>query len=73
MSIPTSTRALGKWRGILLSVGVPETALNRRHGPCPMCGGTDRFRFDDKEARGTWICGQCGAGDGVMLSELGAP
>lgn len=67
--IPTSTRAQGKWRGILLSIGIPERALNRRHGPCPLCGGTDRFRYDDKDARGTWICGQCGAGDGVMLVE----
>ncbi|WP_312055170.1 phage/plasmid primase, P4 family [Pantoea brenneri] len=38
-----------------------------RHTSCPVCGGTDRFRFDDKEGRGTWICNQCGAGDGMEL------
>lgn len=29
--------------------------------------GKDRFRFDDKEGRGTWVCNQCGAGDGLSL------
>jgi putative DNA primase/helicase len=32
-----------------------------------MCGGKDRFRFDDKEGHGTWICTHCGAGDGFSL------
>ncbi|ECE6791156.1 primase-like DNA-binding domain-containing protein, partial [Salmonella enterica subsp. enterica] len=31
--------------------------------------GSDRFRFDDKEGRGTWFCNQCGAGDGLKLVE----
>ena len=35
-----------------------------------MCGGKDRFRFDDKEGRGTWFCSHCGAGDGVKLAML---
>ncbi|HBX7554319.1 TPA: toprim domain-containing protein, partial [Klebsiella pneumoniae] len=40
-----------------------------RHQACPVCGGADRFRFDDKEGRGTWFCNQCGAGDGLKLVE----
>ena len=40
-----------------------------RHQACPVCGGSDRFRFDDKEGRGTWFCNQCGAGDGLKLVE----
>tara|TARA_R100000935_G_scaffold26072_1_gene45992 strand:- start:44 stop:922 length:879 start_codon:yes stop_codon:yes gene_type:complete len=32
-----------------------------------MCGGDDRFRCDDKRGEGTWICSQCGAGNGFML------
>ncbi|SUE86050.1 bacteriophage P4 DNA primase [Salmonella enterica] len=40
-----------------------------RHQSCPVCGGSDRFRFDDKEGRGTWFCNQCGAGDGLKLVE----
>ncbi|WP_312715292.1 primase-helicase zinc-binding domain-containing protein, partial [Escherichia coli] len=39
------------------------------HQACPVCGGSDRFRFDDKEGRGTWLCNQCGAGDGLKLVE----
>ncbi len=30
--------------------------------------GKTRFRFDDKEGRGTWICNHCGAGDGADLA-----
>ncbi|KRS17520.1 DUF7146 domain-containing protein [Roseovarius indicus] len=57
----------GKWRGILASLGVPDSALKDQHGPCPMCGGRDRFRFDNKEGRGTYFCNQCGSGDGWNL------
>lgn len=32
-----------------------------------MCGGKDRFRWDDKDGRGTYYCNQCGAGDGYTL------
>lgn len=55
---------IGKWRGVLASFGLPDSALKDRHGPCPMCGGRDRFRFDNKEGRGTFYCNQCGSGDG---------
>lgn len=59
----------GKWAGILREMGIPSDYLRKKHGPCPMCGGKDRFRFDDKEGRGTWYCSQCGAGDGFSLLE----
>jgi putative DNA primase/helicase len=58
---------VGRWPGVLESLGVPAVALTGRHCPCPVCGGTDRFRFDDKDGRGTWICNRCGAGDGFSL------
>jgi putative DNA primase/helicase len=64
---PLGARALGKWHGILTSLGISAKALSNRHGPCPVCGGKDRFRFDDKGGRGTWICSRCGAGDGIEL------
>lgn len=60
-------RAQGNWRGILIALGVDEKFLSNRHGPCPMCGGRDRFRFDNKDGRGSWICSQCEAGDGFTL------
>ncbi|MDM4912857.1 primase-helicase zinc-binding domain-containing protein [Escherichia coli] len=47
-----------------LSIDVPDSS--RRHAPCPACGGKDRFRFDDN-GRGSFICNQCGAGDGLDL------
>ena len=40
---------------------------NGRHCPCPVCGGKDRFRFDNKDGRGTYICNQCCSGDGLEL------
>jgi putative DNA primase/helicase len=64
----TTTAAKGKWRGILLTLGLPETCLRDKHGPCPLCGGEDRFRFDNKDGRGTYICNACGAGDGMKLA-----
>ena len=43
--------AQGRWRSILAVLGADEKTLSGKHGPCPMCGGRDRFRFDDKEGR----------------------
>lgn len=60
-------RALGRWAGILAAIGVPVAALTSKHGPCPMCGGKDRFRFDNKDGKGTFYCSQCKAGDGVQF------
>lgn len=64
---PIWDRARGRWPGILTAIGISSKSLRNRHGPCPMCGGKDRFRFDDKGGNGTWICNQCGAGNGVHL------
>lgn len=67
---PIWERAHGRWPGILAAIGVPSKALRNKHGPCPMCAGKDRFRFDDKGGNGTWICNQCGAGNGVQLVQM---
>lgn len=58
--------ANGKWAGIL-GRWLDERALSGRHTKCPMCGGKDRWRFDNKGGDGTWFCNQCGAGDGFHL------
>ncbi|HCZ4695447.1 TPA: toprim domain-containing protein, partial [Salmonella enterica subsp. enterica serovar Saintpaul str. CFSAN004147] len=63
----TVKQACGHWPNILPALGVK--VIKNRHQPCPVCGGSDRFRFDDKEGRGTWFCNQCGAGDGLKLVE----
>ena len=67
--IKTAEAAKGKWRGILLEFGIPEKLLINKHGPCPLCGGKDRFRFDNNMGSGSYICGQCGAGDGMALAK----
>ncbi|EED0556044.1 hypothetical protein E9L20_RS08300 [Escherichia coli] len=66
--------AEGQWPLILrrLVIDVPPVGQG---GPCPACGGDDRFTFDDKEGRGTFICRKCPdetdayyqAGDGLEL------
>ncbi|EGT4275295.1 toprim domain-containing protein [Cronobacter sakazakii] len=63
----TVKQACGHWPRILPALGVK--VIKNRHQACPVCGGADRFRFDDKEGRGTWFCNQCGAGDGLKLIE----
>lgn len=66
---PLSERARGRWAGLLPLLGVDSRYLSgRKNGPCPICGGKTRFRFDDLEGRGTWICNHCGAGDGADLA-----
>ncbi len=38
------------WSNILSSLAIPIPHLNK-HGPCPVCGGKDRFRLMIKRAR----------------------
>jgi putative DNA primase/helicase len=64
---PVSEVARGRWRGILPEFGIDPSMLTGKQGPCPICGGATRFRFDDREGRGTWICNHCQAGDGMSL------
>ncbi len=67
MSGETIERARHRWREILPQLGVETRFLVNRHGPCPICGGRDRFRFDDREGSGSYYCNQCGAGTGIIL------
>lgn len=62
--------AHGNWPDILSGLGIPKHYLRNKHGPCPGCGGHDRFRFDDQRGNGEWICGGGGrleSGDGFKL------
>ena len=63
--------ARDRWPSLLGALGVDARLLSGTHGPCPGCGGRDRFRFDDKSGAGTFICSRGGgepvAGDGVAL------
>jgi hypothetical protein len=58
---------------MLNRLGIAAEFLRNKHGPCPACGGKDRFRFDNRHGRGDWFCNHCGgdggpgAGDGFKL------
>jgi putative DNA primase/helicase len=62
-----SELARGNWHNLLPMLGVDSKFLRNTHGPCPICGGKDRFRWDDQNRNGGYICSQCGAGDGFNL------
>lgn len=63
--------ATGRWPALLVACGIDAAFLRDRHGPCPGCGGVDRFRLDDRDGRGGWLCSAGGgaplAGDGFGL------
>jgi putative DNA primase/helicase len=63
----TIERARARWKEILPQLGIDPSYLVNRHGPCPLCGGKNRFRFDDKNGDGTYYCNQCGPGTGITL------
>ena len=63
----TTEQARGRWRELLPMLGVDSSFLKKGHGPCPMCGGKDRFRWDDQNGGGGYHCSGCGAGDGFNL------
>lgn len=61
--------AAGKWIDIFRSLGM-DVREDGRHGPCPCCGGKDRFRLKRAAAEdGRWFCSQCTpqCGDGFEL------
>ncbi len=67
--------ANGHWPSILGALaGLSADQLTDKHQPCPLCGGKDRYRFDDQNGSGSWFCNQCGgpdqaggAGNGIDL------
>ena len=64
MSITDLTR--GRWPDLLQQLGgLTPDQLTDKHQPCPCCGGTDRYRFDDRDGSGSWFCNQCGGRDGA--------
>jgi putative DNA primase/helicase len=60
-------RAHGRWTEILRSLGVDDRVLAGRNGPCPLCGGKDRFQYTDKFGEGNYHCRHCGPGGGFKL------
>ena len=62
--------ARGHWSSILESL-VGEQYLSGRNGPCPGCGGSDRFQFNVRSPAGAFSCRAHpkGGGDGFELIE----
>lgn len=67
MNENTIEMAKGRWPEILRRHGLPEEFLRNKHGKCPLCGGKDRYRFDDKDGSGSYFCSGCGPGFGFQL------
>lgn len=65
----TLDAAQGHWRKILTGFGIDARRLKKTHTHCPLCD-KKKFRFDDKDGLGTWICNNCGAGYGYKLLKL---
>lgn len=57
----------GNWPSVLAELGVSPDRLRKKAGPCPACGGEDRFTFDNRKGRGDFFCRQCGSGSGFDL------
>ncbi len=54
------TAAAGQWLQILDAAGLPDSLLDGRGHPCPMCGGRDRFAaWLDVADRGAVHCRHC--------------
>jgi phage/plasmid primase-like uncharacterized protein len=69
----------GMWEEILKSVcGLKPEVFNKKHQPCPHCGGNDRFRWTDKvneKGDGGAVCNACGNTDGIgwLMKLTGEP
>ena len=62
MSIADLTQ--GRWPDLLAQLGgLTAEQLTNKHQPCPLCGGKDRYRFDDQDGTGSWFCNKCGGKD----------
>ncbi|HAS0798598.1 TPA: DUF927 domain-containing protein [Enterobacter hormaechei subsp. xiangfangensis] len=62
-------QAAGSWESLLPQCGVTVPPKGR-HGPCAICGGSDRFHYIDDHGGGEWHCRQCDEpnhGDGLDL------
>jgi putative DNA primase/helicase len=59
--------ARGRWPEIFGRLGLPDGTWRKKKGPCPICGGRDRYRWTDKDDDGWGFCQQCGGMSGLLL------
>lgn len=60
----------GRWKSILPALGIHLSYLSGKNGPCPFCGGKDRWRWINRNGSGDWFCTQCEPqhGSGLQLA-----
>jgi len=67
-------RCTGRWKSILPALGIHPSFLTGKNGPCPICGGRDRWRFIDHDGSGDWWCNTCdpqhGSGTQLVMAFL---
>jgi putative DNA primase/helicase len=61
VNIKAEDLVYGRWPEILSAAGMDSRFFNLKNGPCPFCGGSDRFRWAKKNG-GCWVCNQCTEG-----------
>lgn len=70
--------AEGHWTNILQSAGIESSLLTRKESPCPICHGSTRFIYYDKDEKGLpkeyrtnpkglSFCNHCGGRSGIQL------
>ena len=58
---------MGRWPEIFAHYNLPPVDAKKHFpGECPLCSGKGKFRVDDKDGEGTWIC-VCDNGNGWDL------
>ncbi|HDX8968506.1 TPA: toprim domain-containing protein [Klebsiella oxytoca] len=63
----TKQAAIGRWSEIFEYYGLPAiTGKSHFKGECPLCGRKGKYRCDNKNGTGSYIC-VCGSGDGWAL------
>jgi putative DNA primase/helicase len=68
--------AFGRWPDILTARGMDPSYFSGKSGPCPFCGGKDRYRWVQKKHGGVWMCNQCtvdkyGTGFAMLMRHMG--
>lgn len=59
--------AHGHWPETLQRAGLADVCFSGRNGPCPFCGGKDRYRWSNKYG-GVWLCTMCPESGGKWAS-----
>ncbi|MBS9442260.1 DUF7146 domain-containing protein [Photorhabdus heterorhabditis] len=66
----TTDAVIGQWAKVFEYYGLPPVTGKKHYkGKCPICGHKGKYRCDDRDGRGTFIC-VCNIGDGWALLRL---